>query len=128
MKIFLDDVRIPEECAKYMYARIGALNPIYNEKDWVIARTYVQFKETVANYKDQITHVSFDHDLADCFQLKETTNINEWFDVNGNREYTGYDCAKWLKEYYKEKEMPVMFVHSMNPVGTQRIINLFKNK
>ncbi len=38
MKIFLDDIRHPTECINYMYHRIGALNPIYNEK-WEIVRT-----------------------------------------------------------------------------------------
>lgn len=125
MKLFLDDVREPSECAAYMYQRIGSLNPIYLE-DWCIVRTYKEFCDAIANNKN-ITHVSFDHDLADCFQLKESINVDEWFDINGNREYTGYDCAKYLKEFYQSNnlKMPTMFVHSMNPVGTKKIIELF---
>lgn len=36
-------------------------------------------------------------------------------------------CAKWTKEFYAEqnKELPTIFVHSMNPVGTKNILNLF---
>lgn len=43
-------------------------------------------------------------------------------------EKTGYHCAKWMKDSYEENkiELPVMFVHSMNPVGTDNIINVFK--
>lgn len=43
-------------------------------------------------------------------------------------ETTGYDCAKWLKEFYIENQLklPVMFVHSQTTVGTDNIVNLFK--
>ncbi len=124
MKIFLDDIREPKECLSYMHNRIGALNPIY-DTDWVVVRTYKDFCKVVSVNMKDITHISFDHDLADCFQSRETTNVDEWFDINGNREYTGYDCAKFIKELYGN-EPPIMFVHSMNPVGAQKIINLFK--
>lgn len=127
MKLFLDDVREPKECLGYMYHRIGALNPIYDE-EWVIVRTYKEFCTELVNSFDDITHISFDHDLADCFQLKESEDIDAWFDVDGNREYTGYDCARFLKDFYEANdfELPIMFVHSMNPVGTDKIIKLFK--
>lgn len=124
MKIFLDDVREPKECLSYMHTRIGKLNPIY-DTEWIIVRNYKDFCDLVSKNKEIITHISFDHDLADCFQLKETLDIDVWFDINGNREYTGYDCAKFVKELYGDKT-PIMFVHSMNPVGTQKIIDLFK--
>lgn len=126
MKVFLDDVRDPKDCAAYMHQRIGKLNPIYLE-EWIVVRTYLDFCEAITLNIDNITHISFDHDLADCFQLKESVDIDAWFDVNGNREYTGYDCAKFLKNYYEAMScnLPVMFVHSMNPVGTDKIIKLF---
>ncbi len=127
MKIFLDDVRIPEDCSKYMHTRIQSANKIYLE-EWVIVRNYKEFCSIITNNHPNITHISYDHDLADCFQLRETLNIDEWFDVNGNREYTGLDCAKFMKDFYNEKQLkyPIMFVHSLNPVGTNNIINLFK--
>jgi len=127
MKLFLDDERIPEDCSKYMHQRIGKLNPIYLE-EWTIVRTYKDFCAHIdAHFKD-ITHVSFDHDLADCFQLREQEDPDAWFDFKGNREYTGLDCAKYLKKFYEENGLkrPIMFVHSMNPIGAQRIIDLFK--
>jgi hypothetical protein len=35
---------------------------------------------------------------------------------------------KYMKWFYDENRIPypIMFVHSMNPVGTEKIINLFK--
>ena len=40
---------------------------------------------------------------------------------------TGYECALWMKVFYEErkKDLPTIFVHSMNPVGTEKIKNLF---
>jgi len=130
MRLFLDDVRVPEDCLAYMYKRIGTLNPIYAE-EWEIARTYEQFKSFIIYAHETgnvITHVSFDHDLADMWDLGEDTPTADWFDFENNKEYTGYDCAKFLKEFYEKNNLkfPVMFVHSMNPIGTERIIKLFQ--
>lgn len=124
MKIFLDDIREPSDCAKYMHARIGKLNPIYLDSDWHIVRDYSEFVRAIIEYAPNITHVSFDHDLAD-----EHYNIDTWKSQDDYKEKTGYECARFLKDHYKLHgwTLPVMFVHSMNPVGTQNIINLFKS-
>lgn len=127
MKIFLDDYRTPTDCVQYMYKRIGKLNPIYLE-DWVIAKNYDQFVKVVSENIDKITHISFDHDLADeHYDPNVYENGNE-IDYETYTEKTGYECAKWLKDFYKSnnKRLPIMFVHSMNGVGTNNIINLFK--
>lgn len=119
MKIFLDDVREPRDCLGYMYTRIGLLNPIYLE-EWQVVKNYDEFLDFVSKNSDKITHISFDHDLADEHYISD--------DTQNYTEKTGYDCAVWLKNYYKENnlDLPVMFVHSMNPGGTQNIINVFK--
>lgn len=123
MKVFLDDVRQPEEAATYMHLRIGKLSPIYLE-DWEVVKNYKQFTNLISNYYREITHVSFDHDLADIHYDPKT-----WRESFKYHEETGYDCAKYLLNFYKERnlKLPIMFVHSMNSVGTQNIINLFKN-
>ena len=120
MKLFLDDVRFPKECVSYMYKRIGDQNPIYLEK-WEIVRNYNEFIKFVEKNYENITHISFDHDLADEHLAPET---GKW----KYKEKTGWDCAMWLREFYEENKirLPVMYVHSMNPVGTKRIINVFK--
>ena len=122
MKLFLDDVRHPQDCLMYMHRRIGKLNPIYAE-EWVIVRNYVEFCATVKENVDIITHISFDHDLADIHYDPTT-----WTESFIYHEETGYDCALYVKEYYAmvNNDLPIMFVHSMNAVGTERIINLFK--
>ncbi len=132
MKIFLDDYRQPSECLSYMYTRIGHLNPIYNEGEWYIVRNYPYFIKAIDRFKGEITHISFDHDLADGHYHK---NMQEGIlnydseDFNSDDfNKTGYHAAKYLKELYEKEglKLPTVFVHSMNPVGTENIINLFK--
>lgn len=133
MKLFLDDIRSPQECASYMHHRIGKLNPIYIDGNWFIVRNYNEFVMAIEKYHNEITHISYDHDLAD----EHYTTEEYWDDFNRSKEYqekqnykekTGLDCAKFMKQFYKNMRLkhPVMFVHSMNPVGTQNIIDLFK--
>lgn len=130
MKIFLDDVRDPKDCLSYMYRRIGTLNPIYGE-EWLIVRNYDQFIKVITNHFDQITHVSFDHDLADEHYNPQMFNNNGDYNhlYDNFKEKSGLECAIWMKKFYDEndKKLPIMFVHSMNPVGTQNIINVFKS-
>lgn len=132
MKVFLDDVRVPNDCLSYMYNRIGHLNPIYNAGEWYIVRNYPEFVRTIDRFKGEITHISFDHDLADGHyhkNMQEGVLNYESEDFKSN-DYnkTGYHCAKYMKEVYEKEglKQPVLFVHSMNPVGTENIINLFK--
>lgn len=127
MKLFLDDIRNPSDCVKYMHQRIGALNPIYLEGDWYIVRNYDQFVKAVTKYWKDITHISFDHDLADVHYHESMTNeqaYNEY--LKDIKEKTGTDCAKFAEQFYRGRTLPTMFVHSMNPVGTQNIINVWK--
>lgn len=129
MKLFLDDIRSPQECASYMHTRIGQLNPIYTKGDWYIVRNFEEFKEAVLKYVNEITHISFDHDLADS-HYHESMNDKAAYEehLKTVKEKTGLDCARFVKEYYDKtgRDYPVMFVHSMNPVGTENIINVFK--
>lgn len=119
MKLFLDDVRAPSECVGWMHHRIGIDNPTYLE-EWVVVKNYEDFQGAIleAHVNDEeITHISFDHDLGE--------------DGEGefNREAPdGYECAKWFKEYYDAYKMdyPIIWIHSMNPVGAERIRNVFK--
>lgn len=132
MKLFLDDVREPHDCLQYMYKRIGAANLLYDNPDWIVVKSYPEFVKAVKKLKGKLSHVSFDHDLADGHYHKnmQEGTINYHSDDFNEDDYnkTGWHAAKYLKDMYNEEgiEYPVMFVHSMNPVGTQNIINLFK--
>ncbi len=134
IKIFLDDYRTPTDCLPYMHKRIGPLNSIYSAGEWYVVRNYPEFVRAIDRFKGEITHVSFDHDLADGHYHQNMQEGKLNYDSedfkSDDLNKTGYHCAKYMLEVYeKEKlERPVLFVHSMNPVGTENIINLFKNE
>ena len=70
--------------------------------------------------------VSFDYDLADVDELKEELDIEEWFNLDENRVWTGLDCAKYLLNYCKENNIkfPDYIIHSVNPDGVEEIKKL----
>lgn len=128
MKVFLDDIRVPIDCVDYMYYRIRNQVPIYLEK-WEIVRNYNEFVDLISKNFQVITHISFDHDLADQHYNSDMyKSEDEYYKSIEGSEKTGFDCANWMKKFYDEigLEYPIMYVHSMNPIGTQKIINLFK--
>jgi|TARA_R110000868_G_scaffold271243_1_gene530675 hypothetical protein len=102
--LFLDDIRNPWNVAYMTLPKV----------DWIIVRNYDEFvKEISTNGLPEI--ISFDHDLS-FFDIDKT---------DGFIEKTGYDCAKWLINYCSKNNLmpPTYYVHSMNPVGKQNIIN-----
>ena len=124
--LFLDDYRVPIDCAQYMY-RKGVDCRIYH-RDWVIVRSYIDFVEYItANGLPDL--ISFDHDLADDFTQRENLDINKWFNVLENREDTGMDAAKWLIDYCMNNnlKLPQYVVHSSNPSGYENIKGLLDN-
>jgi len=123
MKVFLDDIRMPNKCASYMHKRIGVLNSIYLE-DWNIVRNYEQFVEFVKKNYEKITHISFDHDLADIYY--DPLTQKEYFSY---RAKTGYDCAVWLKQFYDSinLSMPIIFIHSESE-EKYKLFNFFNQK
>lgn len=129
-KLFLDDYRIPLDCIKYMHKRIGKENSIYLEKDWIIAKDYKSFVETILNHGIPET-ISFDHDLSIEHYSGELNLADDWEDYYRleDREYTGYDCAKWLVEFCKKSKikLPNYYIHSMNPVGCNNIKTMLEN-
>ena len=130
MKIFLDDFRNPSDCTLYMHRRIGEKNTLYLEK-WTIVRNYQEFVDMVSKHIDEITHVSFDHDLSDEHYDPSMHDVDDYNKLYGGfKEKTGLECAKWMWDLYETeaKDLPIIFVHSMNPVGTNNIINEFKSR
>jgi hypothetical protein len=118
--LFLDDYRMPIDCATYMY-RKGVDCRIYSE-DWNIVRSYGQFVKWISEF-GLPDLISFDHDLGDVEELKDSLDKSEWFDRETGFEYTGMDCAKWLIEYCLDNnlKLPKFIVHSANPAGAQNI-------
>lgn len=127
--LFLDDERFPGDVT---WVQLPS-NMRINHK---IVRNYEEFVYLIYHNGLPAT-VSFDHDLADehyRHMLTDTTlnhyttfiaddegGLNVTFDYGA--EKTGFDCAKWLVQYCINNKLkfPEYQVHSMNPVGAERI-------
>ena len=117
--LFLDDMRKPVDVCLYFEPK--EVRPLYEEEHWEIVRSYEEFVNHIVE-KGLPACISFDHDLAD----------EHYHNIQGNTDFnekTGYECAKWLVEYLLEHnlELPVVYCHSMNPVGKENILKLFEN-
>ena len=125
--LFLDDFRHPYDCMAYMPHRIGNAAADYAQKKWVIVKNYQEFVEWIS--KNGIpTMISFDHDLADeHYDIGCACGWSNDFPEEFT-EKTGLDCAKWLVNFCIENninkvDFPDFHVHSMNPIGSERIRN-----
>lgn len=121
-KLFLDDIRTLEMAC----LSNPALAPLYRKEEWVIVRSYKEFVKCIEE-RGLPSMVSFDHDLADEHYAPEEYWDTDWHDHQEFREKTGYDCAKYLKEKIGN-EIVVIMCHSSNPVGKEKILNLFNRK
>lgn len=96
MKIFLDDVRDPPD------------------DSWILCRSPWSFMEVLIRGWNQITHISFDHDLG---------SEHPYYG-----EITGYNCLCMI-EHMQDAGSKVAFemsVHSANPVGIARMNSLIR--
>jgi hypothetical protein len=110
--------------------------------NWTVVRNYDEFVKTVIAFGVP-EFVTFDHDLAEehyatmikeveasrftAFVDDEHGGLNLTFDYGS--EKTGYDCAKWLVDFCVDRNVkfPEYAVHSMNPVGAERIRSYIEN-
>jgi hypothetical protein len=103
MKLFIDDLHEPPDDT-WTVVRTGQEAIELIKKD-------LQYQDTVpyVSYDDPkvISHISFDHDLAD-------TNTPE---------VTGYTVLKFIEDcvHYHYYEPPFMTIHSMNCVGMHKM-------
>lgn len=117
LHLFLDDVRHPGDVTWI------DLPPLL----WTVVRDFEAFVATVQEMGVPAS-VSFDHDLADEHYRaldgqvrRHVTGYDEF------REKTGYHCAKWLVDHCMRHRLPLpdqVFVHTMNPVGRDKIAAL----
>jgi len=109
--LWIDDIRNPEDEQWKRYIH----DTFDSDADVVWIKSYKEFVAYLHQYRPLPMYISFDHDLG----LEE----------DGTEE-NGYDCAKFLVELmmdFKVHTMPVINVHSGNPVGKQNILALFDN-
>lgn len=118
-KLFLDDIRQPCDCVKYLR---DIPIKLYSEGDWLIVKNYDEFVATITEFGLPAV-ISFDHDLdAEHY----TIDFQDWSNHSSNDlgvSETGFDAAKWLINYCMDHKLalPECYVHSMNPVGRQNI-------
>lgn len=128
-KLFLDDIRIPKDCANGLVPSM--FNKLYWMNDWVIVRSFNEFVDWIT-VNGLPEFISFDHDLADVHYTMDFSKDSS----NQNTEKTGLDCAKWLGDYCIDFDvkLPDYIVHSQNPVGKLNIqgyldnVRKFQNK
>jgi hypothetical protein len=116
-KLFLDDIRNVTDVTW------GNFQEIFGLPDNVVTvRNYEQFVAAITN-AGLPTVVSFDHDLAEEHYRDAIMLFDK---ADSYKEKTGYDCAKFLFEYClaHRLSLPKCNIHSMNPVGAQRIYDL----
>jgi hypothetical protein len=106
--LFLDDIRFPEQ-VRYNYGPYKHIR---------IARNYEDAVWMVQQY-GLPTFISFDHDLAHEHYGKE------------HGERTGYSFAQWFCAHVIGNNLALppnfsYYVHSMNPVGAERIRECMK--
>jgi len=132
-RIYLDDVRTPID------------------NDWVVVRDYDEFVTKVQELGlENIETISLDHDLGISAMGEYHFNVspNYTLDYNNITEKTGYDCAKWLVNYFYNTRdkvshtevdgefmnnpvegfiFPTVYVHSANPIGSANILGYINN-
>lgn len=123
--LFIDDERNPDDVTWVQFPR---------DETTFVVRSYDAFVEHVTKC-GMPDFVCFDHDLADehyVAMLKENSDnpvnlLNTIVDYGV--EKTGYDCAKWLVDHCADNnyKFPDFVVHSMNPIGRDRIIKYVAN-
>lgn len=114
--LFLDDIRDPIHA--FGYTNFGS----FVTKEWDIVRNYDEFVDYI-KINGLPFFIAFDHDLD------EEHYSNFWDEDSKSTEKNGLDCAKFLVHYCMENKLklPEFYVHSMNPVGKDNIINYLNN-
>ena len=127
--IYLDDLRTP------------------TSGDWNVVRNYNEFVNIVTEIGlANIEIISLDHDLGDdaINEFVYNTMPNYTIDYSNISEKTGYDCAKWLVDYFYDENptrlemhstyknqnpitFPKVLVHSANPIGSANIMGYINN-
>ncbi len=113
-KIYLDDVRIPED------------------PTWTVVRNYDEFIDAVEEFGlDTIDQISLDHDLGDTAMIEYYNNVSPNYTLNYENitEKTGMDCVKWLVELCLDNNLtlPLITVHSANPIGSANMMGYINN-
>ena len=99
MKLYIDDIR---QCPE----------------GWQIARTVTEAIRFIHRFKEEITHISIDHDI--CYEINGVT-------ISSPETFA--PVAMYLAIMVKEdidRRIPNIVVHSANPIGAREIQDILK--
>jgi len=120
--LFLDDLRTPLDCAKYLN------DERYVTSEWVIVRSHDEFVQIIKKKWEDgefVRLVSFDHDLMDeHYDPSMFIGLNAYENAYKQFQYpTGRRSVEFLLQFCKEKDIPFpeYIIHTMNPAGRERI-------
>jgi len=127
--LFLDDFRMPIDCKNYM-------NELrYETLEWVIVRTHEEFTDMlISKWKEGEFPelVSFDHDLTNEHYHPSMFNGVKEYECyyKGFSNPTGRRSAEFLVDFCSKNSIPLpeYLIHTMNPAGKERILNILCNK
>ena len=114
INLYLDDLRTPAD------------------EGWEVVRNYDEFVAHInLNGLDTYEVISLDHDLGDSAMKEYFNNVspNYTLDYSHITEKTGMDCARWLvnESMNKKIPLPLIYVHSANPIGSANIMGYINN-
>lgn len=114
LKLYLDDVRTPKS------------------DEWIVVRSYNEFTLQIGvNGIESFEMISLDHDLGEGAMVEYYTNVKnkQTLDYSNIKEKTGMDAARFLVNLSMDTgiELPKIYVHSANPIGSQNIISYINN-
>ena len=104
MKLYLDDIRFP-------------LLTYKKPEEWETIRNPLELFMVFCTNYENITHISFDHDL-------------NYYNEN-DEEITGYKCLQFICDFMLEKNIDpseyIFYFHTANPVGKKNMQSYWNN-
>lgn len=124
--LWLDDVRDPFD--KKINWLVFSPIPTDELTEVVWVKSYGKFIEFITD-NGVPDAICFDHDLADCHYAIAQDWEAYYNKEKDFKEYTGYDCAKWLIDYCMKYKCPLPKWNSQsaNPIGKDNINGLLNN-
>ena len=138
-KLFLEDVKHPNQMGGYMKKKINGKNDFQTETDWVIVTSFDEFVKTIWR-RGLPDIISFDHEVAEEHYIyfailssggKKRATDSEYKSIYQKlQNKTGYDCARWLVKFCanSRQDLPVCLVHSKNIAGNEYLEDVLPTK
>lgn len=101
MKLYIDDIRPAPD-------------------GWMQARTITEAIRTIAQFGDEITEISLDHDISLAVSVD---GVYRPFPSPDTFQAVAY----FIVSFYAEKPKPQITIHTANPVGAKSLFEILKD-